>query len=263
MEHQESAEPKVVAIIQARMAASRLPGKVLKELGHMPVLSWVVTRARRAELIDEVVVATTTDPSDDEVAAFCEALGFACTRGSMPDVLDRYYQAAKAQQADVVVRLTADCPFIDPEMLDDNLRTFLQAAPPLDFAANRMPPPFTRTIPIGLDAEYCWFSGLETIWQEATEKHQREHVMPFFYDHPERFNILHITHQPDYGSLRWTVDTPEDLALLRQIVAYFPGRDDFSWLEVLALVQAHPELADMNASIRHKDYHETDNRNKS
>ena len=251
---------KVVAIIQARMAASRLPGKVLKELGHMPVLSWVVTRARRAKLIDEVVVATTVDPSDDEVAAFCEAQGYAYSRGSMPDVLDRYYQAAKAHQAGVVVRLTADCPFIDPAMLDDNLRTFLEADPPLDFAANRMPPPFTRTIPIGLDAEYCWFSGLETIWQEAKEKHQREHVMPFFYDHPERFNNLHILHEPDYGHLRWTVDTPEDLALLRQIVGYFPGRDDFSWLEVLELVQAHPELSDINASIRHKDYRETDNR---
>ena len=143
---------KVVAIIQARMAASRLPGKVLKELGHMPVLGWIVARTRRAQLIDEVVVATTIDPGDDAVADYCQREGIAFTRGSMQDVLDRYYQAAQAHQADVVVRLTADCPFIDPQMLDDNLRTFLQADPPLDFAANRFPPPFTRTIPIGLDA---------------------------------------------------------------------------------------------------------------
>ncbi len=254
------ANPKVVAIIQARMAASRLPGKVLKELGHLPVIGWMVVRARRAELIDEVVIATTTEPSDDPVAAYCEEQGIEYTRGSMPDVLDRYYQAAKQHRADVIVRLTADCPFIDPEMLDDNLRIFLNADPTLDFAANRLPPPWERTVPIGLDAEYCWFEGLVTVWQEAKAKHQREHVMPFFYENPERFNILHITHQPSLGHLRWTVDTPEDLALLRQIVAYFPGRDDFSWLEVLEVVQEHPELGEINAEVRHKDYREVDER---
>jgi spore coat polysaccharide biosynthesis protein SpsF len=252
--------PKVVAIIQARMAASRLPGKVLKELGHLPVLGWMVVRARRAALIDEVVVATTTDPSDDPVAAYCRENGITFSRGSMNDVLDRYYQAAKAHRAEVIVRLTADCPFIDPDMMDDNLTEFLSAEPRLDFAANRMPPPFTRTIPIGLDAEYCWFDGLETVWREAAEKHHREHVMPYFYEHPERFNLRHFTHDPDYGHLRWTVDTPEDLALLRSIVAHFPRRDDFSWQEVLAIVQQYPELAQINADIRHKNYREVDDR---
>jgi spore coat polysaccharide biosynthesis protein SpsF len=252
--------PRVVAIIQARMAASRLPGKVLKELGHQPVLAWMVVRARRAEMIDEAVVATTTEPSDDPVAAFCQAEGIPFVRGSMHDVLDRYYQAAKEYRANVVVRLTADCPFIDPEMLDSELRTFLSADPKLDFAANRLPPPHERTTPIGLDAEYCWFEGLETVWREAKEKHQREHVMPFFYEHPERFNILHITSEPSYGHLRWTVDTPEDLALLRRIVAHFPGRDDFSWKDVLAVVEAHPELGEINAGVRHKDYREVDER---
>jgi spore coat polysaccharide biosynthesis protein SpsF len=252
--------PKVVAIIQARMAASRLPGKVLKTLGHQPVLAWMLARTRRAQLVDEVVVATTTDPSDDPVAEYCQQHGVAFTRGSMQDVLDRYYQAAKAFHADVIVRLTADCPFIDPNLLDDNLRTFLQAEPKLDFAANRLPPPYRRTIPIGLDAEYCWFEGLETIWREARGKHQREHVMPYFYEHPDRFRILHMTHEPDLGDLRWTVDTPEDLELLRRIVSYFPDRDDFSWQEVLDLVQQHPELSQINANIQHKDYREVDER---
>jgi len=253
-------DPKVVAIIQARMAASRLPGKVLKPLGHLPVLGWMVVRARRAELIDEVVVATTVDNSDDPVAEYCREQGVAFTRGSMQDVLDRYYQAARQHRADVIVRLTADCPFIDPEMLDDNLRAFLSAYPKLDFAANRLPPPYTRTTPIGLDAEYCWFDGLETVWREADQKHQREHVMPFFYEHPERFNIRHLTIEPSFGHLRWTVDTPEDLTMLRRIVEYFPGRDDFYWREVLEVVEAHPELGEINADIRHKDYRETDER---
>ena len=251
---------KNVAIIQARMDSSRLPGKVLLELGHLPVLGWVVRRARRANLIDQVVVATTTDPSDDPVAAYCIGEGIAITRGSMGDVLDRYYQSAKHFKADVIVRLTGDCPLIDPEMLDANLGEFLLADPPLDFAANRMPPPYQRTIPIGLDAEYCRFEGLEYVWKVASEKHQREHVMPYFYEHPEKFNILHITHDPDYGHYRWTVDTPADLELLRKIIAYFPGRDDFSWLEVLEVVQQHPELADLNTNIEHKDYREVDQR---
>ncbi len=240
------------------MASSRLPGKILKPLGHLPVLAWMVVRARRARSIDEVVVATTLDPSDDAVAEFCQAQGYAFTRGSMHDVLDRYYQAARAFQAEVIVRLTADCPFIDPAMLDDNLATFFRADPPLDFAANRLP--MTRTVPIGLDTEICTFTALERVWREAKEKHQREHVMPYFYENPDKFNILHILHEPDYGHLRWTVDTPEDLEMLRRIAAYFEGRDDFSWLEVLTLVQAHPELGEINANVRHKDYREVDER---
>lgn len=251
---------KIAAIIQARMAASRLPGKVLKTLGHLPVLGWMIVRTRRSEFINEVIVATTTDPSDDSVADYCREQGVPVTRGSMHDVLDRYYQAAKAHHADVIVRLTADCPFIDPDMLDDNLRAFLSAEPKLDFAANRLPPPYERTVPIGLDAEYCWFDGLETVWKEATEKHQREHVMPYFYEHPERFNIRHLTHEPDLGHLRWTVDTPEDLKLLRAIVSYFPGRDDFSWLDVYDLVRQHPTLTEINVDVRHKDYREVDER---
>jgi spore coat polysaccharide biosynthesis protein SpsF len=220
----------------------------------------MIVRTRRSELIDEVIVATTTDPSDDPVAAYCQEQEIVFTRGSMNDVLDRYYQAAKIRLADVIVRLTADCPFIDPDMLDDNLRTFLSADPKLDFAANRLPPPFQRTVPIGLDAEYCWFEGLETVWKEAEERHQREHVMPYFYEHPERFNIRHLTHEPDLGHLRWTVDTPEDLKLLREIVSYFPGRDDFSWLEIYDLIKQHPELSKINAEVRHKDYREVDER---
>ena len=251
-------KPKIVCIIQARMAASRLPGKVLKDLGGQSVLSWVVERARRASLIDEVVVATTTEPEDDLVASFCQEKGYPVYRGSMHDVLDRYYQAAKKHKADLIVRVTADCPLIDSRMLDSNIRTFLEADPPLDFAANRIPN--DRTVPIGLDTEICTFTALEIAWKETSEKHHREHVMPFFYEHPERFNNLHIRYEPDYGHLRWTVDVPEDLDLLQKIVAHFDGRNDFAWEEVLALVQEKPELSEINANVVHKDYREVDER---
>ncbi|MBW8010250.1 MAG: NTP transferase domain-containing protein [Chloroflexi bacterium] len=251
-------EPKIVTIIQGRMASSRLPGKILEDLGGRPVLGWVVERARRAQRIDEVVVATTSDPSDDPVVEFCKTNGYQYYRGSMNDVLERYYQAAKEFNADVIVRLTADCPLIDSAMIDHTVETFLSTHPPLDFAANRLP--MERTVPVGLDIEVCTFSALETAWQQADQPHQREHVMPYFYEHAERFNILHIKNDPDYGHLRWTVDTPEDLMLLRKLVSFFEGRDDFSWQEVLDLYENNPEWAEINAQVRHKEYREVDKR---
>jgi spore coat polysaccharide biosynthesis protein SpsF len=249
--------PHVVAIIQARMASSRLPGKVLADLGGQPVLAWVVRRAQRAKGIDQVVVATSVATDDDVIEAFCKEQGYACARGNLHDVLDRYVEVARQFDAQVVVRLTGDCPLIDPEMLADNLKIFLQTEPPLDFAANRLPN--DRTIPIGLDAEFCTMAALETAWREAAEPHQREHVMPFFYEHPERFRTLHIKHSPDYGHLRWTVDTPEDLELLRQIVAHFKD-DTFSWKDVLTLFEKEPQLAQINANVRHKSHYDVDTR---
>ena len=249
--------PRVVAIIQARMASSRLPGKVLADLGGQPVLAWVVRRAGRAHGIDQVVVATSVAAEDDAVAAFCKEQDYACSRGSLYDVLDRYRQAAHEYDAEVIVRLTGDCPLIDPAMLADNLKTFLGAKPPLDFAANRLPG--ERTIPIGLDAEFCTLAALETAWREAQKPHQREHVMPFFYEHADRFRILHIKHSPDYGNYRWTVDTPEDLELLRQVVSYFAD-DNFSWKDVPALFEKNPELAKINAAVAHKSHQDVDER---
>lgn len=247
--------PRTLAIIQARMASARLPGKVLADLAGQPALGWMTRRAARAAHLDGVVVATTTDPSDDAVAAWCVAAGVPVFRGSMHDVLARYLGAAQEFGAEVIVRLTGDCPFIDPAMLDDNLRTFFEHQPALDFAANRLPG--DRTVPIGLDTEICTLAALERAGHEARQPHQREHVMPYFYEHPELFNTLHIRHSPDTGHLRWTLDTPEDLTFLRAVVAHFPD-DSFSWRDVLALVEAHPELGALNAGVRHKDYREVD-----
>ena len=251
---------RIVAIIQARMSSSRLPGKVMKDIAGKPMLSWVVERARMAKLVDEVGIATTDDPSDDGIAEFCMEMGYPVYRGSLFDVLDRYYSAAKFFQADVVVRLTGDCPVIDPQVIDHTISRFLESG--VDFAANRLPPPWKRTYPIGLDTEVCRFSGLERAWKEAQEPYQREHVMPYFYDQEGRFNILLVDHEPDYGQMRWTVDTPEDLQLLRQIFAAFPGREDFSWLEIVELVKEKPELLVINQKIQAKKTQEVDRRAK-
>jgi spore coat polysaccharide biosynthesis protein SpsF len=275
------------------------------------MLARVVERARRAKTVDQVVVATTADTSDDAVAAFCAGRGDPCQRGSQHDVLERYYQAARAYDAEVVVRITADCPFIDPGVIDETVNAFFgrsaisdqrqgfpcelrsrsrqssvaspQSQLPFDFAANRLPPPWGRTYPIGLDVEVCTIAALERAWQEAEQPYHREHVMPYLYenepvidslsmrvlpppeDHRQAgvrrgFRVLLVNHDPDYGSLRWTVDTPEDLELARQVYTYFAGRDDFTWLEVLELFRHHPELAQINAMVSHKGYRDVDAR---
>ncbi|MCW5874853.1 MAG: glycosyltransferase family protein [Anaerolineales bacterium] len=249
--------PKVVAIVQARMGSSRLPGKVLADLNGQPVLAWVLRRTQRATGIHQVAVAAPTGELDDPLAAYCAEQGIPCVRGSLHDVLDRYMQTARQTEADVIVRITADCPFIDPGLLSEYVQKFINADPPLDFAANRLPQ--GRTIPIGLDVELCMRAALETAWREAQEPNQREHVMPFFYEHPERFRIAEFTQQPAYGDLRWTVDTPEDLELARTIASHFAD-DTFSWKDILALFEANPDLANINASVQHKDYRQVDER---
>lgn len=278
----------IIAIVQARMGSTRLPGKVLLELGGEPMLAQVVERTRRSRLVQQVVVATTSQAEDDPIADLCAQRGYPCWRGNLHDVLDRYYQAAHHFRAEVVVRITADCPVIDPELIDRTILAFfgqvqpqdtlLQAEPaektaaglgprrpacwpgaPFDFAANRLPPPWGRTYPIGLDTEVVSFAALERAWLEADQPYHREHVLPYLYEHRERFNILLVHHTEDLGRLRWTVDTPEDYQLLQRIFTAF-GNNAFSWLDVLKLTQEHPEWQALNAHVRHKRYDEVDAR---
>ncbi len=243
---------KTVAIIQARMSSTRLPGKVLKMAEGRTMLDRMVERVRKAELVDEVVVATTTDPSDEPVIELCQKLKTPVFRGSLQDVLDRFYQAAVIHQADIIVRLTGDCPLIDPVLIDDVVRALIEQK--ADFACNRLPPPMTRTYPIGLDVEACTFHALERAWKEAGEKHEREHVLPYLYSVPGRFKVVQLNHSEDLGGLRWTLDTLEDLKLLEQIYARFNGRNDFSWLDVLDLFRREPQLAEINGQVHHKSY---------
>jgi spore coat polysaccharide biosynthesis protein SpsF len=203
-------------------------------------------------------VATTIDPEDEVVVEFCRQRGYDCARGSIHDVLDRYYQAALAFGAEVIVRITADCPVIDPNVIDLTIQAFFDQG--ADFSADRLPPPWGRTYPIGLDVEVCSIAGLELAWKEAFQPHQREHVMPFFYEQLQRFRIVLINHDPDYGSMRWTVDTAEDLELLRQVFLHFKNRDDFSWLALIDLFQQDPELAQINKLVQHKHYQAVDER---
>jgi spore coat polysaccharide biosynthesis protein SpsF len=241
---------KIVAIVQARMGSSRLPRKVLKDLGGATVLDRVLNRLGRSRLIQESLVATTIEPADDAIVEHCERTGRKVFRGSEQDVLDRYYQAAKYVNADVVVRITSDCPVIDPEVTDATVHAFLDRH--ADYASNVL----VRTYPRGLDTEVMTVQALERAWRESNKPHQREHVTPYIYENPSEFKLHGIENDTDCSRHRWTVDTPEDLELLRAIYERFGGRDDFGWREVLKLVESDPSLAEINRNIVQKAVHE-------
>jgi spore coat polysaccharide biosynthesis protein SpsF len=242
-----------VAIVQARMGSRRLPGKVLADIAGQPMLARVVARVRRACTLDEVVVATSRLVEDDPIAELCRQMEVPCSRGSAEDVLDRYHQAAVEHQAEVIVRITGDCPLIDPDLIDETVRGFQSASPPVDFACNRLS--WDRTYPIGTDTEVCSRKALDEAWREADRAHQREHVMPYLYEHPDRFRIIQVrSSDPSLGGLRWTVDEADDLAFVREVYTRFDGRDDFSWREVLDLVREEPALARINAAVAHKGH---------
>jgi spore coat polysaccharide biosynthesis protein SpsF len=241
---------KIVAIVQARMGSSRLPRKVMRDLGGASVLDRVLNRLGRSRLIQESLVATTVEPADDAIVEHCERTGRKVFRGSEQDVLDRYHRAAKHFEADVVVRVTSDCPVIDAEVTDATIRAFLDRR--VDYASNIR----VRTYPRGLDIEVMTLQALERAWRESSKPYQREHVTPYIYENPGEFKLHGIENDADCSQHRWTVDTPDDLQLLQAIYARFGGRDDFGWREVLEMVESDPSLADINRHIAQKAVHE-------
>ena len=238
---------KTVAIIQARMSSTRLPGKVLKDLAGEPMLVRVINRTSRAKTIDEVVIGTTTNLADDPIVRLCEERGWLVFRGSEDDVLDRYYQAALARKADAVVRITSDCPLIEPEIIDRVVREFLSHLPQIAYVSNGL----ERTFPRGLDVEVMLFSALEKAWREDHNPAWREHVTPYIYRNPDRFRAFNVANDIDYSYMRWTVDTEEDLAFVRKIYGHFEG-DAFGWIDVIMLLDKHPEWLQINQHIQQK-----------
>ncbi len=241
--------PKVVAIIQARMGSSRLPGKVLALIQGHPMLWHVVRRTLSAKTLDEVIVATTTQSGDVAIVALCRELGVGCFQGSEPDVLDRYYQAALRAKADAVVRITSDCPLIDPEIVDKVVKAFLSEKP--DYASNSL----VRTYPRGLDTEVMTFGALERAWSNARQKYERSHVTPYIYENPGKFDLLSVTGEQDQSAYRWTVDTPEDLEFVRAVYDRLEGKRCLLG-DVLRLMEREPELAEINRAVSQKELHE-------
>lgn len=240
---------KVVAIIQARMGSTRLPGKALADIHGHAMLWYVVQRTREAKSLNEVVVATTIERADEAIVAFCGDHDVPCFRGSEDDVLDRYYQAARQHDAQAVVRITSDCPLIDPAIIDKTVRAFLAEQP--DYASNCI----VRTYPRGLDIEVLTFRALESAWREAQQEYQRSHVTPYLYESPSRFKVLSVTGDEDYSCHRWTVDTPEDLEFVRAVYSRRDG-GQFRLSDVLRLIKSEPHLAEINRSVAQKTMHE-------
>ncbi len=236
----------VIAIVQARMSSTRLPGKVLADVYGRPMLWRVVSRLGRARLVDKVLVATSENPSDDAIARFCEQEGICCFRGSETDVLDRYYQAARAHHADVVVRITSDCPLIDSVVVDKVVERFLNGR--FDYVSNAL----RYTYPDGLDTEVFSFEVLDQAWREATKNSEREHVTPYLRS--GKFRVENVENDRLLPrKLRWTVDEPADLEFVRKVYAGFSGKDHFGMTEVLNFLSHESTLQELNSSVLSND----------
>lgn len=242
---------KTVCIIQTRMSSTRLPGKVLMNVCGKPVLHHVIDRVLRAKTVDEIVIATTTNPKDDRIVEAVEGYHpkVSVFRGSEEDVLDRYYQAAKAHGADVIVRVTSDCPLIDPELIDRVAKIVMDDAK-VDYAANCF---VKRTFPRGLDVEAVPFRVLERLHEVATESADREHVLYYIHRHPEEFITKNLENDRDESAHRWTLDVAEDFELIKAVYErLFPANPTFGWTDVLALVEKEPQITKLNAHISQK-----------
>ncbi len=237
---------RIVAIIQARMGSTRLPGKILKPLGDRPVLQHVIDRVRASQVFDDVVVATTNGRIDDRVADCAPGFGAIVVRGDETDVLSRFALAAEASDADAIMRITADCPLIDPDVLAAMVERYRAGS--FDLVSNCV----SRTYPRGLDAELFSRAALDLMMQEAITAAQREHVTPYLYENPDRFRIASHEHRVDLSHFRLTLDTTEDFELLSRIFASTEHPGAMRLADIVALLHANPDWVAINAHIEQK-----------
>ncbi|GGF91425.1 cytidylyltransferase domain-containing protein [Paenibacillus abyssi] len=237
----------ITAIIQARMGSTRLPGKVLFQLMGKSVLSHVIERLQAVDRINKIVVATTEMPSDDPIVKESNSLGIEVYRGSESDVLSRYYEAAILANADGIVRITSDCPLIDPEVTREVICTFIENR--YDYVSNCL----QRSFPRGLDTEVFSMGVLKETFVQAKRPEQREHVTPYIYTNAERFRLYNVLSAADYSRHRWTLDTIEDWNLIVEIYKHLYNRKRvFSWHEVIELLERYPDLIEINQHIEQK-----------
>lgn len=234
----------MLGIIQARVSSSRLPGKVLKPILGKPMLAHQIERVLRANSLERLVLATSTETLDDPLVALASAAGIPCWRGSLEDVLDRFVGAGRAYGATHVVRLTGDCPLADPELIDAVVAHYRASGG--DYASNTSPP----TFPDGLDVEVMSMAALERAWREATLPSEREHVTRYIYERPAQFRLVNYAGIKDLSQFRWTVDNPEDFAVVTALYeALYPVNPNFTTLDILATIARRPELVRANAHI--------------
>ena len=231
----------IAAFIQARMTSSRLPGKVLKTIMERPMLELQIERVKACETIDKIVVVTSISSEDQAVVEFCKQLAVDVFCGNLENVLDRFYQAARQYKPDYIVRLTGDCPLIDPTVIDALIRLFFKKKG--DYGTNCMPP----TFPDGLDAEIFSTHNLMIAWQEATLPSHLEHISLFFETQPERFKITNLANHTNLSDLRWTVDEPEDFEFAARVFeTLYPLKPLFGMDDIVALLTERPDLVELN-----------------
>jgi len=233
---------KVVAIVQARMGSTRLPNKVMKPIDGVPMIELLLGRLARAKEVDQIIVATSIDERNLPLVAHVQSLGYCCQQGSENDVLDRYVQTARAHQADVVVRITGDCPIVDPELVDEVIRGFKTAN--VDYFSNISPP----TYPDGLDIEVFTFKALEKASLETTGPFDREHVTPYLRN-SGKYKIGSMQHSEDLSALRWTVDELSDFEVIEKVFKCFHPKTDFTWRDVLVLQKQNQEIFNINRHL--------------
>lgn len=233
---------KTIAIVQARMGSTRFPNKVMRTIAGVPMIELLLRRLSKARRIDQIILATSTDPRNQPLIDHVRKLGYEVFQGSENDVLDRYYQAAKPHQPDTVVRITGDCPLIDPDLVDQVIAEY--EAQGVEYMSNTRPP----TFPDGLDTAVFSFAALQRAHQEATSSYDREHVVPYIRE-PGRYRMGNLSHSVDYSAERWTVDEAADFEVITNVFSRFHPRTDFSWLEVMALRQQQPELFQANQNL--------------
>ena len=234
----------ILAILQARMSSTRLPGKVMAPILGRPMLLRQLERVQRAASFDRLLVATSSSPSDDAIARLCADHAITCFRGALHDVLDRFVQAARPHSPEHVVRLTADCPLADPDVIDRVVERHLGGG--FDYTSNTR----ERTFQHGLDAEVCRYVCLGQAWREGTTPFEREHVTPYLWG-SGLFTVGQLCRESDQSHLRWTVDFAEDLELVRAIyAALYPGDQTFTTADVMRLLDQRPELTALNAARR-------------
>ena len=241
---------RVVAIVQARMGSTRFPGKILVPLCGKPMLAQVLQRIRAANGIDSLIVATTIEREDDVLAEWLESSGIPCFRGATHDVLDRYYRCAKEVGAEVIVRVTADDPLKDPEIVEEAIQ-ILSSSPSIDYVSNTIEPSY----PEGLDIEVFRFAALERAAKEALLPSEREHVTPFIWKNPGKFEIKSFKMTPDRSSWRWTVDKENDLKFVENLLKQFACDPMVSYRDLIGYIEAHPYLMEINTgTMRNEGY---------
>jgi spore coat polysaccharide biosynthesis protein SpsF len=235
----------IIAIIQARMGSSRLPKKVLMDIEGTPSLKFMINRVESSKLIDKIIVATTNEKKDNEIVKFCIDNDILFYRGSENDVLDRYYQAAKEYEAKTIIRLTSDCPLIDPDLIDETINLFIQKK--VDYASNAVPPE-TKKYPDGSDVEVFSFKALERAWTESKDLKDREHVTFYFWKRGKDFTTAMLGNEYDWGKYRITVDYKEDIDLVREIVKKLNDQNMFgSTKEIIEIIESDEELFKINS----------------